>query len=595
MYLLPALAMLLALVGAPTLPASGAASTASIRAESWEHTDADRARSGTMVEQYGQGHRTRTYDSPRHSAQFSFNAIASKWDVGLLSENSRVELWLRTSADGTAWSEWKPVGVDDDGGVQAGTNFGNLLVSGGSWMQYRLRLAAPSDESLPRLRSLTFTLIDSQREPEAEREARAGVAYAVEAPPVISRAQWGADERLRYDSSGRETWPVRYVKPRKAIIHETVTINNDPNPPATVRAIYYYHAIVRGWGDIGYNYLVDTQGRIYEGRTGGRNVVGGHARCFNPGTIGIAALGDYSKVRPTRALVSSIERILAWEFEANGIDPLGHGVLGDYAPRDIPNIAGHVDLDGVCGNTHQDPGIYLRGLFPEIRRNVAYRIGAGSEPTPVPPAPTPSPPPGQAEPQYIVVGTNGEGLNLRDKPGMSGRTLARVPDGTLIQEETSKIDGWVKTTYKGMTGYLWHRFLKEQSRPDAPPVTPPPPSDGGPLQPGSTAIISGTPGALSLREGPGTQYKVVIKMWEGWDARIEGTPRGGWYPVRYRDGAGTEYSGWAWGQFLKPGKSRTASAVGAVALAGAMGLPVWGVRRRRRRRTVLITEAPDSR
>src|SRR5207248_3521731 len=125
-------------------------------------------------------------------------------------------------------------------------------------------------------------------------------------PAVIPRAGWGADESLRYDSSGKEIWPPAFWPIQKLIVHHTDTQNNDPDPPATIRSIYYYHAVTQGWGDIGYNFLIDEQGRIYEGRhtldygvgippteedTSGNVVTGAHAQGFNSGTVGIALLG----------------------------------------------------------------------------------------------------------------------------------------------------------------------------------------------------------------------------------------------------------------------------------------------------------------
>jgi hypothetical protein len=98
-------------------------------------------------------------------------------------------------------------------------------------------------------------------------------------------------------------------------VHHTDTQNGDPDPAATIRAIYYCHAITQGWGDIGYNILIDESGRVYKGRnsdtttgsiaddtiTGedlaGGGVTGAHAAGFNSGTVGIALLGTLSTLR----------------------------------------------------------------------------------------------------------------------------------------------------------------------------------------------------------------------------------------------------------------------------------------------------------
>ena len=61
------------------------------------------------------------------------------------------------------------------------------------------------------------------------------------------------------------------------IIHHTVTQHQEADPAATVRAIYYYHAVTQGWGDIGYNFLVDLHGNVYEGRYGARTSLTGTA------------------------------------------------------------------------------------------------------------------------------------------------------------------------------------------------------------------------------------------------------------------------------------------------------------------------------
>ena len=101
-------------------------------------------------------------------------------------------------------------------------------------------------------------------------------------------------------------WDPEYVPVKKIIVHHTVTSNSDPDPAATVRSIYYYHAVSLGWGDIGYNFLIDRQGRIYEGRYGGNAVVGGHALTWNYGSVGIAALGNYEEgILPRRCTTLS--------------------------------------------------------------------------------------------------------------------------------------------------------------------------------------------------------------------------------------------------------------------------------------------------
>ena len=110
-------------------------------------------------------------------------------------------------------------------------------------------------------------------------------------PPIVPRLSWGADESIR---RGPPTFAPAL---RFAIVHHTAGANDysSSEAAAVVRAIQLYHVQGNGWNDIGYNFLVDRFGTIYEGRYGGvdRNVVGAHALGFNSGSVGIAVLGTY--------------------------------------------------------------------------------------------------------------------------------------------------------------------------------------------------------------------------------------------------------------------------------------------------------------
>ena len=218
---------------------------------------------------------------------------------------------------------------------------------------------------------------------------------AISQPPTIPRSGWGADERLRFDSSGKEVWPPAFYPVQKLIVHHTATQNNDPNPAATIRSIYYYHAVTEGWGDIGYNFLIDEAGRIYEGRhsfdepspappgedTGGRGVTAAHASGYNSGTVGIALLGTLSDRDATPAARHALEQLLAWEAGRHGIDPQGasryvNPVSGTQAT--FPNIAGHRDV-----NSTECPGGTFYATLPTIRSDVATMLGATPPSAPV--------------------------------------------------------------------------------------------------------------------------------------------------------------------------------------------------------------------
>jgi len=212
---------------------------------------------------------------------------------------------------------------------------------------------------------------------------------AMREPNVYTRKQWGADESLRFDKGGHEIWPAEFSPMQKAIVHHTAGRNNDPNPAATVRAIYYLKAVGSDFGDIGYNFLIDESGRIYEGRfsrhygsgenhngedLAGNVVRGGHARNYNDGTVGIALLGNFQNRQPTNAARNALERLLAWKLERHGLDPLGastytNPILG--TSTFLKNISGHRNV-----NPTACPGNAFYPKFPALRHDVAERIAA---------------------------------------------------------------------------------------------------------------------------------------------------------------------------------------------------------------------------
>jgi len=156
---------------------------------------------------------------------------------------------------------------------------------------------------------------------------------------------------ITHDSQGKEfKWQLQYPdKVDKFIIHHTATESDLDDPKQAIRNIFYYHAVTRGWGDIGYNYIIDQQGRVYEGRKGGEGVVGGHAGPGNIGSIGIAILGNYDNGGVSDAAIESLSRLIAIKSKIHNIDPSSTTVIGHYKV-----------MDTRC------PGTYLKGDLPLV-------------------------------------------------------------------------------------------------------------------------------------------------------------------------------------------------------------------------------------
>lgn len=307
------------------------------------------------------------------------------------SGSPNAEISVAFSADGATFEPAEAVQHDHAGGETAGHTFGSITWTGGARF-----VSVTSDRPVARL---AVVAIDSNHW-SRESKATAYVATAaVEQPGVVSRAGWSADESQRFDSSGNELWPPEFYAIQKLTVHHTAGKNSDPDPEATVRAIYYYQAITRGWGDVGYNFLIDEAGRIYEGRysrtyatgempTGedinGNGVTGAHVGGYNSGNVGIALLGTLSTQDATPAARAALERLLAWKAERHSIDPMGSGVYTNPvsgAQKTTANISGHRDWAAT-----ECPGGTFYASFPALRQAVATRISG----TPPPPQTVPS-------------------------------------------------------------------------------------------------------------------------------------------------------------------------------------------------------------
>ncbi|MGW4025067.1 peptidoglycan recognition protein family protein [Streptomyces sp. NPDC005009] len=195
-------------------------------------------------------------------------------------------------------------------------------------------------------------------------------------PPITSRAAWGADESISPEEPGY----LPGGKIKAVVVHHTAESNDYTcaQAPAVVRGIYAYHVKQLGWKDVGYNFLVDKCGTVYEGRKGGvdRPVMGAHAYGFNAETTGISVLGTYTSTAPSTAAMTSVARIAAWKLGQYGVTPTGTATLtaGDSgrsysgktwakgARLTLPAIHGHRD-----GYNTQCPGDAFYNKLATVR------------------------------------------------------------------------------------------------------------------------------------------------------------------------------------------------------------------------------------
>ncbi|MDN0194672.1 peptidoglycan recognition protein [Streptomyces sp. S.PNR 29] len=193
-------------------------------------------------------------------------------------------------------------------------------------------------------------------------------------PHIVPRSSWlGAAAR-------RQPLP-RYDDTVAAVfVHHTDSPNSYDcaDTPRIIRALYMGQTGARDWDDIGYNFLVDRCGTIYEGRAGGvdRPVTGAHTQGFNHRTTGIAALGTFTAGVPVpRELTEAIAALAAWKLGLSDTDPRAQVRLVSSNDRSryaagtaatMPAVAGHDDAFMTSC-----PGASLSARLPEIRQRAA--------------------------------------------------------------------------------------------------------------------------------------------------------------------------------------------------------------------------------
>lgn len=370
--------------------------------------------------------------------EFPFYALAPHWpsETGF---DATVE--VQTSLDGATWSDPVVIGpAHTDAGPADRDNriFGQLAFTDESkFVRYRTLNADGLEQGIA---GLQFTYIDATGGPGLDDISTESPIPDLQRPPIISREEWGAHLTYGGAERGASDWIPEYQSVEHVIIHHAET-TNFRDPLSEIRSIHYYHAVTRGWGDIGYNYLVDFMGNVYEGRVGGDDVVGGHAYQYAYGSSGICAMGSFTIAEATPEMLAGLIWIVAWA--GRYLDPLARADF--HEQPNLPTICGHRDVnDSTC------PGDGLYADLEYIREAVA-QVHAGARET----IPNPEYSPGQ------VIATSVDEANLRDQPGTDAGIVASLPHGTLLQViegpttvgvhhwyhvRAESYDGWLATT-----------------------------------------------------------------------------------------------------------------------------------------------------
>ena len=316
-----------------------------------------------------------------------FNLVGLHWRGGKIRS-----LGMRVRSPGGKWSRWVAVGTHADHAPDRGSrelrrtrrvsdpvwagqaDAVQLSLAGKDVRDLRLRFVNTTGTATPgvrlrtRLRTIAAGAVSAVRTVFGAGSAQADTSQ----PAIVPREQWASDKcEPRAD-------PV-YGKVNLAFIHHTVSANEygPEDSAAMVLGICRYHRNGNGWNDVGYNFLVDRYGTIFEGRGGGISeaVVGAQAQGYNSSSTGIASLGTFSTAGQTPAGLAAIARLLSWKLAVHGVPPVGKvevvsqgGSTNRYPAGSHPafnRISGHRD-----GNGTACPGSGLYAQLPQLRTMV---------------------------------------------------------------------------------------------------------------------------------------------------------------------------------------------------------------------------------
>lgn len=397
-----------------------------------------------------------------------FAALGVTWQHGEDLEEDQISLQVRTRT-GDEWSDWEALEYHDEHGPDAGSaeaagsrpGTEPMFVGDVDDVQVEARtdgVALPDDLSLALVdpgtaRGTTTeepadkpsqagtTAYDAEYDDRGSMEsqgtgpdglalqaaqANAKAAQTVAQPTIFSRAQWGADESIRNKSA------LRYGTISAGFVHHTVNANDytEAQVPAILRSIYAYHVKSRGWSDIGYNFLVDRFGRIWEGRYGGidKPVVGAHTLNYNDYSFAMSAIGNFETVQPTDVMLRAYGQLFAWKLSLHGVNPAS--TSQKVGRSTFPAINGHRD----AGST-ACPGKHLYAQLPLIRTYA-------SKAAPVAPVgPTP------------VSVSEPDPQNNLDASPYPDLVVRRASDGRGLVIPTGGLTSFQQRTVVGKTGW----------------------------------------------------------------------------------------------------------------------------------------------
>lgn len=313
-----------------------------------------------------------------------FTGLAIGWKIeGNQIHAHHFNLEIRSRIAGENWSSWAHTNGYLNPEDSPSDLFWSMLYvteSADAHNEFEFRITSPPGTAIS---FIQVTAADARSDHKVPVEKYYQNDADPEMPDIITREGWWGD----LSPSEREPgYTPAQIDISHAAVHHTVTSNSPPDPPQVVRQIWDWHVNDNGWLDIGYNFLIDHEGNIYQGRYNPwletTDVRGAHAGNANSKSVGIALLGQFEPGanpqvgNPESVALDALIKLISWRFTQKNIDPMAEVSIpvNPSGNRILPTILGHRDVSATAC-----PGANLYTLLPEIRNSTDGGTGGNGE------------------------------------------------------------------------------------------------------------------------------------------------------------------------------------------------------------------------
>lgn len=268
-------------------------------------------------------------------------------------------LSLRFSEDGQRWGEWEALPPDGHAEQSEQRRVSELYFAEASSRYVQLRTQAGMTDLELHFYSPGDTQPKASDKPDRTEDRSSGFCPCPQ-PSYEDRGDWCPD------GTCQPVIPAASTVVTHLIVHHSAGTNISNDWAAVVRAIWDFHTGVNGWDDVGYNWLIDPNGVLYEGR--GDNRRGAHFCGRNAGTMGVCVLGDFTNITPADEARAKLAELLAWKSCDINVDPQG-SALHASSGLQLMRISGHRD-----GCNTACPGDMFYPQLPQVRADAVARI-----------------------------------------------------------------------------------------------------------------------------------------------------------------------------------------------------------------------------